>query len=235
MADNTIAPRNIFSFFGPPGSGKGTLAQQCAKTWGAAVLSTGDLCRKHIAESTEFGKSLEGYLKTGQLIPDNLITDIVTDWLSNKLIVKKDIILDGYPRTGRQVESFFGFLKQQHDFSIKFRVIVFDISAEEVVRRLSSRLVCSNKECQTIYSLTSKPPVVEQECDLCQSSLEQRADDHPHVIRQRLEVFASHKSDVLDSYRRMGHEVHALRVDGKTPEDVFNDFAALIGMRASDK
>ena len=100
----------IFSFFGPPGSGKGTLAERAARELNFEVLSTGNLCRKHIAQKTALGEKLDFYVKKGQLIPDELITLMVKEWLESTLEAQVPIILDGYPRTKGQASHFLEML-----------------------------------------------------------------------------------------------------------------------------
>src|SRR5271170_593774 len=100
------AKKIIFSFFGAPGSGKGTLAERAARDLKFEVLSTGNLCRKHISQQTELGKKLDLYVKKGQLIPDELITLMVKEWLELAIQREVPIILDGYPRTKGQAAHF---------------------------------------------------------------------------------------------------------------------------------
>jgi len=108
----------IFSFFGPPGSGKGTLAERLSKELKFEVLSTGNLCRKHVSLQTDLGKQLDTYLKKGQLIPDDLITQLVKEWLEPKIQHQASIILDGYPRTKGQALKFLDM------FNLEFSDIV---------------------------------------------------------------------------------------------------------------
>ena len=106
------AEKTIFSLFGAPGSGKGTLAEKCAQNLDFNVLSTGNLCRKHIADKTELGEKLQKYIDTGKLVPDNIITVIVKGWLKENTKDNKAIILDGYPRTKKQAELLLDILKE---------------------------------------------------------------------------------------------------------------------------
>ena len=115
--------RTIYSFFGPPGSGKGTLAQKLVSRNNFQMLSTGNLCRQHVAQETAFGKMLDGYVKQGHLIPDALVTDMVIDWITTQSDKESPIILDGFPRTKGQAELFLAFVKQTPD--VDFSVISF--------------------------------------------------------------------------------------------------------------
>ena len=108
------SPQKQFSsFLGAPGSGKGTLAEQCVKQLGFKVLSTGNLCREAIASGSEQGKQLETFTKAGQLVPDDLITSMVDSWLAKETTTDTAIILDGYPRTEKQAEQVLNLLKQK--------------------------------------------------------------------------------------------------------------------------
>ena len=134
----------IYSFFGPPGSGKGTLARSCVKELGFRSLSTGDLLRKHISTGTEIGKAVEGLISRGQLVPDELITDMVCLWLKEQVASGAPIILDGYPRTKGQAGLFLKTFKEfAPDYA--FKVICFIISEEVVLDWLTNRIVCQRR------------------------------------------------------------------------------------------
>lgn len=222
--------RVIFSFFGPPGSGKGTVAQQCREELNVKVLSTGDLCRKHVALGTTFGKMLDEYLRAGQLIPDELITEMVQDWLLQETNSTSTIILDGFPRTGKQADLFLSFLNKYPKPS-SFAVVFFTISDEDIIKRLSNRLVCSNKDCQAVYSLTGKKPVRENQCDLCSSSLIRRNDDSDEVIRERLKLYPGYQASLLDYYKSAGVMIKDFPVADLTTKQVFERFVSIINSK----
>ena len=216
----------LLSFFGPPGSGKGTLAAQVVENDGYTVLSTGNLCRQHIAEKTEIGILIEKYIAAGELIPDDMMTQMVMQWLDEHKNLQKPIILDGYPRTKSQAALF---LPLQKELGCPYNIVFFDIDDEEVVRRLTSRLVCSNKACQAVYSTVAKPPKNAGKCDKCGSGLTKRADDDEQVIRKRLAVYASHKQELLDFYVQAGLPIVQLQVTDKTPQEVYELFLSMLG------
>jgi len=221
-----IAQKTIFSFFGSPGSGKGTVAEKCVKDLGFKTLSTGNLCRKHISLETEFGQLIDGYIKAGQLVPDDLITDVVGDWLTANTSLGVSVILDGFPRTRGQAEAFLKYFK---DFlpDYKFRVICFIISDEEVIKRLTNRFVCENKNCQAVYPPFA-PSVKKEICELCGGKLVKRADDTIEVIKERLRRYPQYSEDLLNFYKSAGVVTESLNVEGKTIEQVFEDFKALL-------
>jgi adenylate kinase len=215
----------IFSFFGPPGSGKGTVAEKCKKQLGYKTLSSGKLCRKHVALGTEFGKMLDTYLSVGRLIPDKLISQMVTDWLDEAALKKVPIIIDGYPRTQKQAELFFTLLQDRFS-DYCFCVISFEISDEEILQRLNKRLVCENKSCQTSYSPVVSPKK-EGICDQCGSRLVRRDDDKIEIIKERLRFYPGYKKDLFSYYDSVGLPIIKFDVSGLKPDQVFDKFVKI--------
>lgn len=217
----------IYIFIGPPGSGKGTLAQECVKEFNWATLSTGALCRQHISQQTEIGKQIDLIIKSGKLIPDALVTSMVDEWLAKQVNSTKGIILDGYPRTEQQVKLLFDLLRTKYR-GVHLHVVKFDISDEAVIARLSSRLMCQNKECQAVYSIVpgaGLEPKRANICDRCSGQLIQRADDKPEVIRDRLTVY--HQHDPSNIFKKMGQVVEV--IDANRPfDEILKDFKQLI-------
>lgn len=217
--------KTIFSFFGPPGSGKGTLAQKLVQRLNFQVLSTGNLCREHVSNGTEFGKMLDQYLKNGQLIPDALITDMVIDWLVLHEKRIDPVILDGFPRTQGQAKQFFDFLKKTPE-AYHFRVVFIEIPDDEIVKRLSSRFVCSNKNCQTSFSESDNLTY----CKLCNSSLVRRDDDKEDVVRERLKQYPAYRNALLDFYKSQEQLIEELDIKGLTPDQVYDHFIAILNI-----
>lgn len=217
----------IYIFIGPPGSGKGTLAQECVKDLKWATLSTGALCRQHISQQTEIGKQIDLIIKSGKLISDELVTSMVDEWLTSQINNAKGIILDGYPRTEQQVSMFFELLRTRYA-GAQLHVVKFDIGDKSVIRRLSSRLMCQNKNCQAVYSMLPEAnlaPKQQNMCDHCSCVLMQRADDKPEVIQDRLIVY--HQYDPSAFFERMGQRVEIIGADRPFTE-IFDDFKRLI-------
>jgi adenylate kinase len=195
---------------GPPGSGKGTQATGIAEKCSIPAVSTGDLFRKNIAEGTDLGKKAESYTKSGKLVPDDLVLDMVADRLS-QADCEKGYLLDGFPRTVPQAEGLKKMLAERGaDLD---HVVQIDVADEEIVERLSARRTC--EKCGAIYNLKFSPPSVEGVCDKCGSDrLQQRADDVPETIRQRLSVYHDQTAPLVEYYREAG----LLRpVDGSQP------------------
>jgi len=214
----------VFSFYGPPGSGKGTLARLCKERLGFEILSTGELCRKHITKKTDFGLKIDELLKVGHLVPDDLITDMVKEWLSDAIDIDKPIILDGYPRTLGQAQLFVDLIEKE-DLGIDCTVVFFEIADEVIMQRLSDRLVCSNDDCQAIYSISSSPPRNKGVCDECGASLKRRNDDKIEVIKERLKRYPQDKKELEDFYASHGIAVESIEVGSKSIPEVFEEFS----------
>ena len=223
-----IGQKNVFIFIGPPGSGKGSLSQQCIKKLGWKQLSTGALCRKHINEQTEIGKKIDFAIKSGKLIADELIVSMVQDWLINNSHFFNALILDGFPRTVAQAETLHKFLFEKID-SYRLNIIRLFISDEVVMRRLAGRLVCKNNDCQAVYSVLcgSLGPIEAMTCDKCSDQLVRRNDDVLTAICDRLKTYHSHEKPLIEFYSKNGFVVNEVNVE-KPLNQVFEEFQILI-------
>jgi adenylate kinase len=215
------ASKMIFSFFGPPGSGKGTLAQKLVQHNHFMMLSTGNLCREHIARGTFLGQTLDQYIKKGHLVPDDLIVDMVIDWLVTQDDRSNPVVLDGFPRTSGQADKFCAFL-QKHPRYV-FRVVLIELSENDIVERLSHRLVCSNKKCQIPFTKCAKLT----SCNLCGSALVKRDDDCELVARERLKVYPAYRDTLLEFYKNIEQKIEELSISGLTPDMVYDRFSSV--------
>ncbi len=216
----TTSDKVIFTFFGAPGCGKGTLAEQVVDQLGYQVISTGDLCRKNIKEQTELGKEIQKLTTVGKLVPDETITTMLTDWIAENADADKPLILDGFPRTKGQAELFSKYLKNKMP-EAKFRVIVIDLPEAEIVSRLSGRRVC--EKCSSVFNI-SMPEAKDGICPKCGGNLIQRADDKEEVIRERFRIYKANENDVLDFYKSQGYAIEILNISGLKKEAVFEEF-----------
>jgi len=214
--------KTIFTFLGAPGAGKGTLAAQCVSKLGFKTVSTGNLCRTEIASGSEKGKKLKEYIMKG-LVPDNIIVDMLKAWL-DKQKGNETIILDGYPRTQNQGKLLDDLMKKKFS-EYRFRVIFLQAFDEkEVVKRLTSRIVCSNKKCQAVYNLATLKDKAKRICEKCGGKLIQRADDKEEVIKKRLNDFAKNNAEIVSFYNKIGVIVETLNASHITPKQVFENF-----------
>jgi len=221
---------DIFVLVGPPGSGKGSVSGLCIQEFGWKQLSTGNLCRKHIAEQTEIGKQIDFILKSGRLVSDDIIIDMVNEWLAEQLDLGVTVILDGYPRNVVQANALQRFLEQEAYNSVPFYVVEFIIPDSVVIDRICNRAICKNRDCQAVYSLvkgSSLRPKRDMMCDLCDNSLYVRPDDTLGAVKERLKVYHEHADALLSFYKSKGFDVAC--VDATKPlEDVFKGFKKLV-------
>jgi adenylate kinase len=197
---------------GPPGSGKGTQANLLSQKYELAHIGTGDILREAVRLNTPTGKQAQPYVNSGQLVPDDLVNEMVADRFRRD-DRPENFVMDGYPRTLAQAASFDQVLRQQ--FLDLDCVIVLLVSDEEIVRRLSGRRFCPN--CQATFHAHFKPPKVPWTCDVCGSTLIQREDDKEATIRKRLQVYHQNNVDLLDHYQKQNL---VREVDGAGPIDV---------------
>ena len=122
--------------FGAPGSGKGTQSERIVEKYGINHISTGDVLRAEIKNGTELGKTAKGYIDQGQLIPDELMIDILAS-VFDSFKDSKGVIFDGFPRTIAQAEALKKMLAERgQDVSI---MVDLDVPEEELMVRLIKR------------------------------------------------------------------------------------------------
>ncbi len=184
---------------GPPGSGKGTCAKIIGELYGVPVITTGDMLRAAVAKATLLGVTAKGYMDRGELVPDDLVNDLVAERLREP-DAANGFILDGYPRSVKQAEALDKILK---DTGKKLdHVLHVTLEDEVIIDRLSKRRSCP--KCGAIFHLENKPPRKAGKCDVCAASLVQRDDDKPDVMRRRLDVYREKTQPLLDFYQKKG-------------------------------
>ena len=207
--------KDIFIFFGPPGAGKGSLSQLLVDKLGWAQFSTGNACRKHIAEKTKIGKEIDFAIKSGKLVSDELVIDMVEDWISNEAPKDKELILDGCPRTIAQAEYLSKIIHDKFN-DRNIRLIRLTSSDEVLIDRLLNRMICSNKQCQTVYSAIKDSTQISEKkgiCDVCGSELVKRSDDTKEAVSERLLIYKQHANDVLGYFASKGKKVEELNAE----------------------
>ncbi len=187
------------AFLGPPGAGKGTQARELAREWGVPHVATGDMLRDAAAAGTPLGREAKGYMDKGALVPDDVIIRMIAERL-RRPDAGRGFLLDGFPRTIAQAEGLEHLLKDLGQ-SLE-RVVYFEVSEPELLRRLTGRRVC--RACQTAFNLVSAPPTKAGVCDRCGGQLYQREDDSEATVRHRLGVYARQTAPLLDWYRGRG-------------------------------
>jgi adenylate kinase len=184
---------------GPPGAGKGTQAKLLQEIFEACQISTGDILRKAVAESTPLGQKAASYINSGALVPDDVILNLVAERVKEEDCAK-GFVLDGFPRTIAQADGLRQILEPlglQLD-----RVLSVQVPAQVIVERLSGRRTC--KACGAMYHVVFSPSKKPGVCDKCGGALLQRDDDREETIATRLKVYENQTAPLIDYYRRRG-------------------------------
>ena len=181
---------------GPPGGGKGTQAKLIVENYNIPQISTGDMLRDHVKNKTDLGIKAKKYMDSGQLVPDNLILDM----MKNRLI-KEDCsngyILDGFPRTIPQAKGLDNVLqKLNHKLD---SVIVLEVNDDIIVNRMGGRRI--HTPSGRIYHVVYNPPINKNKDDITNEELSIRDDDQESTVRKRLDVYHSTTSSLIDFYK----------------------------------
>jgi adenylate kinase len=186
-------------FLGAPGVGKGTQAVNVARELNLMHIASGDLFRQAIERGDKLGAKVKAYTDKGMLVPDEITIGMILDKIS-ALERNGGVILDGFPRNLKQARAIDESLRRQNK-AIDW-VIYIKVSEEELIRRLSGRLICRN--CQASYHIINSPPKVRDRCDLCGGELYQRADDNIETVKKRLKVYFNETMPVVEYYQQQG-------------------------------
>jgi adenylate kinase len=199
-------------FLGAPGVGKGTQADRIAAQYQIAKISTGDLLREAVRNQTALGLEAKRYMDQGGLVPDVVVIGLVKEKLADPRC-ENGFVLDGFPRTVPQAEAL-GAVLTSRGIALD-RVVNFQVSREDIVRRLSGRRSCP--KCQATFHLDFAPPKVVEVCDRCGEPLMQRSDDRRDAIEMRLKVYDEQTAPLVAYYqeRRL-----LFQLDGSSAVDV---------------
>jgi adenylate kinase len=185
---------------GPPGAGKGTQAERLRGDFGLVHISTGDMLRAQVAEGTDLGVRAKAYMDRGELVPDRVIVDMITDRIAQD-DARDGFLLDGFPRTEAQAEALEQALAEAGR-TLTAAVLV-EVPDDEVVRRLAGRRVCVKYPAH-IYHVEFDPPKHEGVCDQDGARLIQRDDDAEETVRKRLQVYHTQTAPLIDYYTQRG-------------------------------
>jgi adenylate kinase len=185
---------------GPPGAGKGTQAQRLREDFRLLYIATGDMFRAERDKGTELGREAEKYMKTGELVPDELTIAMIMKRVTSEE-AGDGFLLDGFPRSVPQADA----LNEELDRLGRniTAVLLIEAPDEEVVRRISGRRVCV-KNPEHVYHVDFDPPKHEGKCDFDGARLEQRDDDAPEKVKRRLEVYHEQTSPLIPYYEERG-------------------------------
>ncbi len=185
---------------GPPGAGKGTVAAKIVEKYNMPHISTGDIFRENIKNSTELGLKAKSYMDKGELVPDSLVIEIALDRIG-KDDCKDGFLLDGFPRTVDQAEALTAYLEakgEELDAALNI-----DAPKDLLVFRIVGRRIC--RTCGKIYHVTNMPPEKEGICnDPCGGELYQRADDVEETVAHRVEVYENQTKPLIEFYEKVG-------------------------------
>jgi adenylate kinase len=210
-------------FIGPPGAGKGTQAGRLVEDFNLPFISTGDILRAAVADGTELGRQAKEYMDRGDLLPDELIVDVIMERLRQP-DADDGFALDGFPRTVGQAEALDAAMEEAGRRLTA--VVMVDVPDEELVERLAGRRTCQ-KNPSHLFHVKFDPPKYEGVCDICGAKLIHRDDDQPETIRNRLRVYHEQTEPVVEYYERGSGLLR--RVDGtREPDEVYRHIRALI-------
>ena len=173
---------------GGPGAGKGTRAKFISEKFGIPHISTGNLCRQHVAKKGEHTEYIEKCFREGNLVSDEVTLALLKEKLSGE-DCKAGFILDGFPRNIDQAKELG---KVDH-------ILHFDCEEEVLIKRLMGRLTC--KGCGKVYNLTGVLPKEENKCDGCSAELSVRNDDKEEITKERMKVYKEQTEPLLEFYK----------------------------------
>ena len=204
---------------GAPGAGKGTQAELLSRHLGIPSISTGNMLREAMKNGTELGLKVKNFMDNGQLVPDDVVIDIVGERVA-RVDCEKGYILDGMPRTIPQAIAL-------EESGIKFdAVISIDVSDDVIEARMSGRRVCPG--CGATYHITANPPKAEGICNNCGQALTIRKDDNLETVRGRLKVYHDETEPLKEFYEKKNL---LKEVDGDQPiENICRSILAALGM-----
>lgn len=211
----------VVILLGGPGAGKGTQAVRLADKLGLAHISTGDLFRENLKDDTPLGQKAKGYMNAGQLVPDELVLEMLFDRVGRP-DCRAGYLLDGFPRTEPQALALEAALGDAAP-----RVLSLEVADDVIVQRASGRRLC--RGCGAIWHATFNPTTKDGVCDACGGELYQRDDDQEEVVRERLVEYHTKTAPLVEFYSSRGQLVG---IDGERSPDEVNE--ALIAVLATE-
>ena len=208
--------------FGSPGSGKGTQSKYLVEWLGIPQISTGDMLRDHIRRGTGIGQSIRALMRSGTLVPDELVNRLVEARIAEP-DCERGFILDGYPRTTAQAKEMMRMLAGAGAEEVVIHLVVdYNI----IISRMNGRRVCP--KCGTLYNSVSRPPRIEGICDLDGEKLVVREDDSEPVVRERLAQYEAQTRPLIEYFRESGARLFEVDASQDRPEVVFGRIQGLL-------
>jgi adenylate kinase len=219
-----VAQLNLI-LMGPPGAGKGTQAERLVDDFDLPYYATGDILRAAVSDGTDLGRQAQEYMERGDLVPDELICDVIMERIDTPE-AEDGFILDGFPRNLPQADVLDEALDRRGR-SLTAALLI-EAPADEVIRRLSGRRICVSKG--HVYHVEFDPPGTPDVCDEDGSRLIQRDDDKPETIEKRLAVYHEQTEPLIERYEEQGL---LRRFDGtRSPEEVHSHIRATLATLA---
>ena len=208
--------------FGAPGAGKGTQAVELVNKYKLTHISTGEMFREAIKNQTAMGQLANSYISKGNLVPDEVTVGLVKERLAQE-DCKNGFILDGFPRTLPQAECLDEICKE---LNIKIDYVIdIEVSAQDVIERLSARRVC--RSCGASFHLIFNKPTVDGVCDLCGGELYTRKDDNKESVAVRINTYQEQTTPLINYYNNKGI---LLEINGQQDiNDVFKEIVSKLG------
>ena len=189
----------LLVLFGPPGAGKGTQAAFLCDELGVPQVATGDIFRKHLKEGTELGELARSFMDKGQLVPDEVVWDLVENRLSED-DCEAGVLLDGFPRSVCQAELFVAWANR---VGRKVNnVVALEVEDKHLLARLTGRRTCL--ACGGTYHIEHNPTASEGVCDRCGGDVIQRSDDTVETVQKRLDTYHAQTAPVLTYFEGLG-------------------------------
>ena len=213
----------VMIFLGAPGAGKGTYCKEITARYGSPQVSTGDMFRMAVKESTPVGLQAKSYMDKGALVPDTVVLDVVKERIKRSDCKDHGIILDGFPRTIAQADALPAMLDS---IGLHLCLVVnLQVGRDVLIKRLTGRRMCRGCT-QGNFNIYTLPPKKEGVCDYCGGELYQRDDDKLDVIENRLKVYEDQTHPLIAYYRTKG-KLQDLPVTGDI-KDMANHILGLI-------
>ena len=213
------------AILGPPGSGKGTQSPLIAGKLGIVHISTGDILRSAVRKKTLLGTEADDYLRSGQLVPDEIMIAIVKERIGHR-DCSKGFLLDGFPRTIPQAKMLDGLGAGKTGGLFLDLVVSLEIDEKVCVRRIANRRTCP--QCGLTYNPVTHPPKKAGKCDRDGSSLILREDDKSGTVRERLKVYRRMTQPLIEYYKKTGR-LFAVEVEASSnPQKVFKSLLEAI-------
>ena len=201
---------------GAPGAGKGTQAKRLSEKYNLLHISTGDIFRENIKNSTDIGKIAKSFIDKGQLVPNDVTVEIVKERLEQEDCKNQGYMLDGFPRNIEQAIELDKFLKIDI-------VLNIDVDINKLIKRITGRRVCP--KCGASYHVTTLNG--NTLCERCKTQLVLRDDDNEETVTKRIEVYNKQTAPLIEYYKNQGK---LIAVDGNLGiEETYNQIIKVLG------